>query len=94
MAWWNRRFSRRDLRPPLSDDYYTVPFVLYTEDGGRGAEILLRSDGLAFYVETEWVEGTTFRPRTGDLIGPYKSAEEAEHAVATSSWFQRHKPPN
>jgi hypothetical protein len=88
MAWWHRLFSQKAEVSSESPEY-TVPFCLYSVDGKRCAEVRVRRDGRAYFVEREWVEGTTFKDRgRGEEIGPYETPEAAEAAaVAGSSWF-------
>ena len=79
MAWWQKLFAR-ELE-------YTVQFQLYTKKATRGAEVRLRSDGRAYYIALEHIEGTIWKP-FGDEVGPYDSAGQAETAAVNSPWFQ------
>lgn len=86
MAWWHRLFPQK-TRPLAAE--YTVPFRLYSKDGKRSVEVRLRRNGLAYFVEQEWVEGTTFKNRgLGEEIGPYETPELAEAAAIVRPWFQ------
>jgi hypothetical protein len=87
MAWWHRLFSRKadSLHRSLG---YEVPFRLYSKDGAKEVEVRVRRDGRAYFVEREWVEGTTFQDRGfGEEIGPYETPEAAEAAAAVRPWF-------
>lgn len=67
---------------------YRVAFHLYTADGRRGIEVRERRDGQAYFIEREWVEGTTWKDREGqNEVGPYKSPKEAEAAAIVTAWF-------
>jgi hypothetical protein len=90
MEWWRRLFSRRAGKRPE----YRVAFCLYTADGKRSVEVRERRDGGAYYVERVWVEGTTFRDRTGEEIGPYETPEAAEAAAVSRGWFPNGKDSN
>ena len=81
MAWWHRLFPGKAERFPTGAEYW-VPFKLYSKDGKRGVEVRVRRDGLAYFVEQEWVGGTTFKDRgRGEEIGPYETPEAAEAAA-------------
>lgn len=87
MAWWHRLFSRKTGVDSECRDY-RVPFTLYSKDGKRCAEVRERRDGRAYFVEREWVEGTTFKDRgRGEEIGPYETPEAAEAAAVARRWF-------
>ena len=48
----------------------------------------MRRDGLAYFVEQEWVSGTTFQDRgDGEEYGPFFTPEEAEATAVASPWF-------
>ncbi len=84
MTWWKRIFALK--RRPSSS--YQVAFYLYSKDAKRGAEVREHNNGQIYYVEQEWVEGTTFRNRgTGQEIGPYRTTKEAESSAVASAWF-------
>lgn len=85
MAWWHRLFPRRAERFRSGVEYW-VPFNLYSKDGKRGVEVRVRRNGLAYFVEQEWVEGTTFRNR-GEEMGPFETPEAAEAAAIARPWF-------
>jgi hypothetical protein len=86
MAWWHR-FIRRPDRV-LAGGVYRIPFRLYSKDGKRGVEVRERDDGTAYFVEQEWVEGTTFKyRRPGKEIGPFESTAAAEAAAIATPWF-------
>ncbi len=94
MAWWRRLFSRR-AGPFPGGAEYVVPFRLYSKDGKRGVEVRVRRDGMANFVDQEWVEETTFKNRgRGEEIGPYESAEAAEAAAIARPWFSGGKISN
>jgi hypothetical protein len=87
MAWWRRIFPRTRWWWPR-EVAYEVPFRLYTVDGKRGVEVRLRRNGFVYFVEQEWVEGTTFRDRPeSQEHGPYETLEAAEAAAVSRSWF-------
>jgi hypothetical protein len=83
MAWWHRFFRNKTLR---NEFMFRDVCDLYTKDGSRGARVIERSDGKFYYVEREWVKGTTWKNR-GHLIGPYATPEAAESVAASCSWF-------
>ena len=67
---------------------YRVAFNLYNRDGSRGIEVRVRRDGLAYFVEQEWVEGMVWKDREGrPEVGPYASPEAAEAAAIVCPWF-------
>ncbi len=80
----------------MEENYpYTIAFCLYTFDAKRGAEVRVRSDGQAYFVELEWVEGTTFKVREPkEEIGPYKTVEEAEIVAVNRPWFLKQENSN
>jgi hypothetical protein len=87
MPWWHR-FFRPNSGPPSEGLEYRVAFSLYSADGKRCAEIRERRDGTAYFVDREWVEGTTFRDvGHGEEIGPYHSIAAAEAAAVSRPWF-------
>ena len=79
-------FLRGRAVAPSERIEYKVEFTLYSPDGKRGAEVRVRRDGLVYFADQEWVEGTTFRQR-GDEVGPYQSPEAAEAAAISRPWF-------
>jgi hypothetical protein len=86
MAWWHRLFLGN--KAPSGRPEYRVAFRLYSQDGKREIEVRERRDGRAYFVEREWVEGTTFKDRgSGEEIGPYQSPEAAEAAAIARPWF-------
>jgi hypothetical protein len=94
MAWWHRLFPQRTKQFTVGSEY-AVPFRLYSKDGKRSVEVRVRRDGLAYFVEQEWVEGTTFKNRgRGQEIGPYETPELAETAAVASSWFSGREHSN
>ena len=94
MAWWRRFLPLRAGRV-LADTDYFVPFRLYSKDGKRSVEMRVHRDGLAYFVDQEWVEGTTFKNRgRGEEIGPYETPEAAERAAVARSWFSRGEESN
>ncbi len=94
MAWWHRLFSSK-VQPPSNRLEYKVAFCLYSADGKRSVEVRLRRDGLAYFVEREWAEGTTFNDRgSGEEIGPYENVEAAEIAAINRPWFSGHEISN
>jgi hypothetical protein len=87
MAWWHR-FFRPKSKPASENLEYRVAFYVYSSDGKRGAEIRERRVGTAYFVDREWVEGTTFRDvGHGEEIGPYHSTKAAEAAAVSRPWF-------
>ena len=71
---------------PVRD--FIVLFELYSADGKRCAEVRLRSDGKAYFVERERVAGDTYKDRgAGEEIGPYDTSELAEAAAVARPWF-------
>jgi hypothetical protein len=67
---------------------YEVPFRLYSKDGHKEIEVRVRRDGRAYFVEREWIEGTTFKDRGfGEEIGPFETPEAAEAAAVVRPWF-------
>jgi len=67
---------------------YRVAFHLYTADGSRGIEVRERRNGQAYFIELEWVAGTTWKDREGCAeVGPYESTEAAEAAAIRTAWF-------
>ena len=87
MAWWHRLFSRT-TRTPSGRLECQVAFCLYSKDGKRQVEVRVRRDARAYFVEREWVEGTTFKDRgRGEEIGPYETPEAAEAAAIARRWF-------
>jgi hypothetical protein len=46
-------------------------------------------NGETYLDEQEWVEGTTFKNRrSGRLVGPFSSPDEAERFIAATPWFR------
>jgi hypothetical protein len=65
-----------------------VTCTLYSDDGKRAAEVREFSNGEAYLLESEWVEGTTFEDRhSGSLVGPFASPAHAERFIVATSWF-------
>jgi hypothetical protein len=84
MAWWDVFFRARKRAPSA----YRVAFNLYSRDGKRGAEVRERRDGSWYFVDQEWVQGTTFKYRAmAEEIGPFESSSAAEAAVVVRHWF-------
>jgi len=87
MALWDRLF-RRNAKMALDGTEYQTAFTLYSEDGKRSAEVREFSNGETYLLESEWVEGTTFKERhTGSMVGPFKSPAHAERFIVATSWF-------
>ena len=87
MAWWHQ-FFRTKVAGPSERPAYQVAFCLYSKDGKREVEVRVRRDGRAYFVDREWVEGTTFKDREGgEESGPYETAEVAEAAAVVRPWF-------
>jgi hypothetical protein len=82
MAWWDKFFQTRRQAPST----YGAAFNLYCRDGKRGAEVRERRDGSWWFIDQEWVEGTTFKYR-GVEIGPFETSDAAEAAATTRDWF-------
>lgn len=86
MLWWKRLFGRATNN--FAGDQYRVTNTLYSEDGKRSAEVREFSGGETYLLESEWVEGTTFRERhSGSLVGPFASPTHAEHFIVATPWF-------
>ena len=60
MEWWDRLFKRAAKSARDGSCYRTV-CTLYSEDGKRAAEVREFSNGETYLVESEWIEGTTFK---------------------------------
>lgn len=87
MAWWERLF-RRDGKTASDGTEFRTAFVLYSEDGKRAAEVREFSNGKTYLLESEWVQGTTFKDRhEGQMVGPFKSPAHAERFIVATSWF-------
>ena len=85
MSWFGWLFSRNGRR---SESDYTVAFELYNKNAKRGAQVRIYRDGRAYFVDREWVEGTTFKDRSGSALnGPYDTPVEAEKAAVSRPWF-------
>jgi len=81
-------FFERDTDDPLDQQKYRVAWVLYSRDGKRSAEVREFSNGQTYLLESDWVEGTTFRARhSGRMVGPFSSPKDAEHFIVATSWF-------
>jgi hypothetical protein len=87
MAWWRRLFKRKS-KSLLHGLKYRVAFILYSQDGKRGAEVREFSNGETYLVEKEWVEETTFKDRhSGGMVGPFASPADAERFIVATDWF-------
>jgi hypothetical protein len=87
MEWWDRLFKRAAKSARDGSCYRTV-CTLYSEDGKRAAEVREFSNGETYLVESEWIEGTTFKDRhSGKMVGPFKSPAHAERFIVSTSWF-------
>lgn len=87
MKWWRRMFGH-STNKSLDGTMYRVTFTLYSGDGKRSAEVREFSNGETYLLESEWVEGTTFRERhAGMLVGPFASPKLAEQFIVATSWF-------
>ncbi|SDD38553.1 hypothetical protein SAMN05444678_112155 [Sphingomonas sp. YR710] len=87
MAWWKRLFGRAKDES-LDGTMYRVASTVYSKDGKRSAEIRNFSNGKTYLLESEWVEGTTFKDRhAGKLVGPFGSPKLAERFIVATSWF-------
>ena len=87
MGWW-KRLLRKVAGKSLDGNMYRVAFTLYSKDGRRAAEIREFDDGETYILESDWVEGTTYKPRHGGkIVGPFTSPEKAEHFIVATSWF-------
>lgn len=93
MTWWERLLPKR-AGAPASD--YVVPFRLYSADGKKSAEVRVRRDGKAYFVEQERFDDDNckdhddnFKNRgLGEEIGPYETPELAEAAAVARAWFK------
>jgi hypothetical protein len=87
MVWWSQIFKRK-TGSRLRGLNYRVAFKLYSEDAKREVEVREFSNGEAYMVEREWVEGTTFSDRhSGRMVGPFASPEDAEKFIVSTAWF-------
>lgn len=87
MIWWRRLF-RRASKQLLVNMEYQLHCTLYSFDGKRAVEVREFANGKTYLMESEWVEGTTFRERhSGSLVGPFASPAEAERFIVATSWF-------
>lgn len=67
---------------------YRVTSTLYSSDGKRSAELREFGNGETYLLESEWLEGTSFRPlHSGRLVGPFPSPEQAERFIVATPWF-------
>jgi hypothetical protein len=87
MGWWRRFLLRRAIRRWPAEAAYAVPFRLYSKDGKRAVEVRVRRDGLAYFVDQELAEESTYRDRGDDEIGPFDTPEAAEAAAIARRWF-------
>jgi hypothetical protein len=80
-----RLFGRRTNKS-LDDIMYRLTVVLYSKDSKRSAEVREFSNGETYLLESDWVEGTTFRERhEGNLVGPFASPKLAERFIVATS---------
>lgn len=87
MSFWTR-LVRRSTHKSLDGAMYRVTSTLYSGDGKRAAEIREFDTGETFLLESEWVEGTTFKERHGgSLVGPFASPKHAERFIVATAWF-------
>ena len=83
MAWW-QIFRTKAKAAPL----HRVAFNLYSRDGKRGVEVRERRDGSWYFVDQEWVQGTTFKYRgVAEENGPFETSDAAEAAAVVRHWF-------
>ena len=87
MSWWRRLYGRAKNKS-LFGTSYRVTFTLYSEDGKRCAEVREFSNGETYLLESDRVEGTTFKERhAGKLVGPFASPKLAERFIVATVWF-------
>lgn len=87
MTFWTR-LVRRLTHKSLDGAMYRVTSTLYSGDGKRAAEIREFDTGETFLLESEWVEGATFKERHGgSLVGPFASPKHAEQFIVATAWF-------
>ena len=76
----------------LFGQYYVERSVLYSQDGKRRARVCEFDSGETYLDEQEWVEETRYENRhNGDLVGPFKSPEDAKKFIITTEWFRGQK---
>ncbi len=86
MEWLKRLLGQR--RSSIAGMEYRVNRTLYSADGKRAAEVREFANGKTYLLESEWAEGTAFRPRhSGAVVGPFNSPEQAEQFIVTTEWF-------
>lgn len=87
MKWWNRLRGRTSNKP-IAGELYRTTSTLYSLDGKRSAEIREFSHGDTYILESEWIEGTSFKARhDGSLVGPFVSPKRAEQFIVATDWF-------
>lgn len=80
--------TRSHARSPLVGQEYRTACNLYSRDGKRKVEVREFRIGETYLVESEWVEGTTFKDRhAGRMVGPFASPEDAEAFIIATDWF-------
>jgi hypothetical protein len=86
MGWLGRLFRQR--KASIAGMEYRVNRTVYSADGKRAAEFREFANGETYLLESEWVEGTTFKPRhEGRVVGPFHSPERAERFIVATDWF-------
>ncbi len=87
MTSWTRMFGRPTNKSADGGSYRVVS-TLYSRDGKRSVELREFSKSETYLLESEWVDGTTFKERhAGKLVGPFGSPELAERFIVATSWF-------
>jgi len=88
MRWLKRIFGRASSNS-LDGMMYTVSSTVYSVDGRRAAELREFENGETYLLESDWVEGTTFRSRhEGRLVGPFASPAHAKSFIVATQWFK------
>lgn len=87
MGWLKRLFGLHGSK--LADGaMYRVTSTLYSCDGKRAAEVREFDNGKTYLLESDWVGGTTFKPRHGGkIVGPFASSKDAERFIVATAWF-------
>ncbi len=75
-------------KSPLKGRSYRIAFQLYSDDGTRSVDVMEFEGGEVFLDEKEKGAAGGFENRhSGNLVGPFASAEAAESFIVATSWF-------